>query len=76
MGRYPNVFCYKCGSNRFMSYDVVNSKKDPSRGDTVTYWCMNEKKHGVLLIVTKEFQVKDSVTSAKQFIFGNRENFK
>jgi hypothetical protein len=59
-----------------MSYDPVNSKKDSKHGDTVTYWCMNEEKHGVLLIVTKEFQVKDSVTSAKQYIFTNRENFK
>ena len=72
MGRNPNIFCYSCGSNKFMVYDKVNSKKNSSSGDTKVWWCMN-KKDDTLLIVIREFKVNDAVTSVKQYVFENRD---
>lgn len=69
MGKYPNVFCFNCGSNRKMVYDKVLSKKEPNGIDIRTYWCMACN----IIIVIKTAQVHDQVSSARAFIFKNRE---
>ena len=73
MGKYPKYGCFKCLSNKYMTYDNVNSKKDKVNGDTLVYWCMNEKVHGVIQIAIKEFSVNDSIQSIKAYVFKNRE---
>ena len=67
MGKYPNVFCIQCGSNKKMVYDAVISTKnrhDPDKEVSV-YWCM---KCEIILRIQK-LEVHDKVTSVRATIF-------
>ena len=71
MGRYPNVFCIQCGSNKKMVYDAVISTKnrhDPDK-EVFVYWCM---KCDVILRIQKQ-EVHDKVTSVKVTTFKNKK---
>ena len=71
MGRYPNVFCIQCGSNKKMVYDAVISTKnrhDPDKEVSV-YWCMTCE----IIIRIQKQGVHDKVISVRATIFRNNK---